>query len=73
MSNVQSKSPRIRSLNNMSINPSGDYVLYWMTSARRFHYNAGMDRAVDLALELNKPVLVVECMSMKIILLIFHG
>ena len=36
-----------------------------MTSARRFHYNAGMDRAVELAIELEKPILVVECMSIR--------
>ena len=59
------KSSRIRNLNNMSINPLGDYILYWMTSARRFHYNAAMDRAVELALKLNKPILVVECMSIR--------
>ncbi len=65
MSIFKPKSSRIRNLNDMSINQSGDYILYWMTSARRFHYNAGMDRAVELALELNKPILVVECMSIR--------
>ena len=65
MSIIESKSSRIRNLNSMPINTSGDYVLYWMTSARRFHYNAGMDRAVNLALKLNKPILVIECMSIR--------
>ena len=65
MSIIKSKSSRIRNLNSMAINTSGDYVLYWMTSARRFHYNAGMDRAVNLALKLNKPILVIECMSIR--------
>ena len=65
MSEYQKKASRIRSLNSLESNENGDYILYWMTSARRYHYNAALDRAVELSLVMNKPILVVECMSMR--------
>ena len=61
----QNKSSRIRSLNKLPQNQNGDYVLYWMTATRRYHYNSGLDRAVEIALEINKPILVVECISIR--------
>ena len=40
---------RIRVLNEVPLRADGDYVLYWMTSARRRAYNFGLQRAVELA------------------------
>jgi deoxyribodipyrimidine photo-lyase len=38
----------------------GHYVLYWMTSARRTRYNFALDRALEWARHLGKPLLVFE-------------
>ena len=57
--------PRIRLLNDKPINPSGAFVVYWMTASRRFNYNASLERAIELGITLNKPVLVVEGVSIR--------
>ena len=57
--------PRVRAVNKHNLNQQGDYVLYWMTSARRYHYNAALERAIDLAKGLSKPLLVIECISIR--------
>ncbi len=44
------------------INPHGDYVLYWMTASRRVTWNYSLDRAVYRAMELNKPLLILEAL-----------
>ncbi|KIX10950.1 deoxyribodipyrimidine photo-lyase [Dethiosulfatarculus sandiegensis] len=51
---------RIQQINQAPVNPSGEYVLYWMTADRRKSYNAGLQRAVAWAEELNRPLLVLE-------------
>ena len=38
----------------------GKFVLYWMIGARRTHWNFALDRAVHWAVELGKPLLVLE-------------
>ena len=53
---------RIRKCNDRSINPKGSYVLYWMVANRRIHWNYSLDRAVQWALELNKPLLILEAL-----------
>ena len=58
-------SPRVRRLNDDPVDDSGEFVLYWMTSVRRYHYNSAMDRAIELCQELGKPLLVVECISVR--------
>ena len=58
-------SPRVRKLNDELVNTSGEFVLYWMTSTRRYHYNAALDRAIEISLELDKPLLVIECISTR--------
>jgi len=62
---TQEKASRIRKLNSLETNSNGNYILYWMTSSRRFHYNSALDRAVELSLEMDKPIMVVECMSIR--------
>ncbi len=51
---------RIRRANEQPVRPEGEYVLYWMIAARRLAWNFGLDRAVELALELGRPLLVFE-------------
>ena len=53
---------RIRKGNDGSINPKGDYVLYWMIACRRTNWNFGLQRAIERAVELNKPLVVLEAL-----------
>ena len=54
---------RIRPLNTRPLNPSGAYVLYWMVAARRLRSNFGLQRAVEHALALSKPLLILEALA----------
>ncbi len=49
---------RILSLNQAPIHPDADFVLYWMIAFRRAHWNFSLERAVDWARELGKPLLI---------------
>lgn len=51
---------RVRRCNARAFRTGGDYVLYWMIAARRPEYNYALDRAVELALSLGKPLVVFE-------------
>jgi deoxyribodipyrimidine photo-lyase len=42
------------------VRPERDYVLYWMIAARRTCYNFALDRAVAAAIELRRPLVVLE-------------
>ncbi len=53
---------RIRVINDAPIRPERDYVLHWMTGVRRVDGNFAMDRAVEHAKELGKPLLVFEAL-----------
>lgn len=53
---------RILSQNDAPLDPSGQYVLYWMVAARRSRYNFGLQRAVELATELRRPLVVLEAL-----------
>ena len=53
---------RVTSCNKTPVNPGGDFVLYWMTAARRVSWNFALDRAVEWARELQKPLLVLEAL-----------
>ncbi|MEO7272917.1 MAG: deoxyribodipyrimidine photolyase [Vicinamibacterales bacterium] len=44
------------------MNPDGDFVLYWMTTARRTTANFGLQRAVERCAELRKPLVVFEAL-----------
>jgi deoxyribodipyrimidine photo-lyase len=54
---------RIQACNARDVNGAGDYVLYWMIAARRRHFNFALQRAVYWAVELRKPLLIVEALS----------
>lgn len=51
---------RIRQINQRPVRPEGRHVVYWMTAARRLEWNFGLDRAVERALELDRPLIVLE-------------
>src|SRR4051794_38968762 len=53
---------RVRLENAHGINPHAAFVLYWMIAARRPTSNFALDRAVEWALELRKPVVVLEAL-----------
>jgi deoxyribodipyrimidine photo-lyase len=54
--------PRLRTLTDRPLRPDGDFVLYWMTSARRVRWNFGLQRAAELARHLRKPLVVLEAL-----------
>jgi len=53
---------RIRYVANKDVAAGGDYVLYWMTAFRRGQWNFALQRAVDWAREIDKPLLVFEAL-----------
>lgn len=53
---------RIQSCCSKRVNPAGDYVLYWMIANRRVSWNFSLDRAVEWAKELNRPLVVLEAL-----------
>jgi deoxyribodipyrimidine photo-lyase len=60
--NAPVPSTRIRPQNDAASNPSGRYVLYWMTSARRARSNFGLQRAAELAASSERPLVVLEAL-----------
>ena len=53
---------RIRTVNSAPLNPSGKYVVYWMTSARRLRWNFALQRAVDYAVHFRMPLVILEAL-----------
>jgi len=53
---------RIQKSNTAPINLEGDFVLYWMTANRRLTWNFSLQRAVEHAVELGKPLLIFEAL-----------
>jgi deoxyribodipyrimidine photo-lyase len=53
---------RIRDLNGERVDERGTHVLYWMIAARRARWNFALDRAVELARELDRPLIVLEAL-----------
>ena len=53
---------RIRVCNKAAVNSRGDFVLYWMIAFRRVHWNFALDRAVEWAARLKKPLLIMEAL-----------
>lgn len=54
--------PRVRAANDAAPRADGEFVVYWMTSARRTTWNFGLQRAVALARHLGKPLVVLEAL-----------
>ena len=53
-------SGRIRPLNDRPLNPAGGYVIYWMTMFRRPFSNFALQRAVEQARRLQRPLVILE-------------
>ena len=53
---------RCRPLNPCPIRDAGDFVLYWMTAFRRPFHNFALQRAVERALALRKPLVILEAL-----------
>ncbi|MEM7048475.1 MAG: deoxyribodipyrimidine photolyase [Acidobacteriota bacterium] len=53
---------RVRQVNREVVNGAGDYVLYWMIANRRTDWNFALDRAVEWAASLGKPLLILEAL-----------
>jgi deoxyribodipyrimidine photo-lyase len=53
---------RIRKANEDPVNSNGQFVLYWMIAYRRITYNFSLQRAIEWAKELNKPLLILEAL-----------
>lgn len=51
---------RLRAANDAPIRPRGAYVLYWMIAARRAAWSFALDRALEHARALGRPLLVLE-------------
>src|SRR5210317_774013 len=51
---------RITVLKNVEPNLDKEYVLYWMINFKRASYNFALERAVEIANELSKPLLIFE-------------
>ena len=56
--------PKIRILeaNDKVANRKGDFVLYWMIAYRRTRWNYSLQRAVEWAKELGKPLVILEAL-----------
>ncbi|HSN99694.1 MAG TPA: hypothetical protein VLS89_15470, partial [Candidatus Nanopelagicales bacterium] len=54
---------RVREANDRSARQGGDYVLYWMIAARRARHNFGLQRAVEQARALGRPLVVLEALG----------
>lgn len=55
---------RLYTLNQRSIDSTKPFVLYWMTSARRPHYNFGLEHAIALANQHGVGLVVFEGLRM---------
>ena len=53
---------RIRQANRKPERADGDYVLYWMTAFRRTGWNFALQRAVERAAALGRPLVVLEAL-----------
>jgi deoxyribodipyrimidine photo-lyase len=53
---------RISPYNNKPLRRDGDYVLYWMIASRRPHDNFALERAAEIARDMQKPLIVLEAL-----------
>lgn len=51
---------RIAAVNDAPVRPAGEFVLYWMIAHRRPYRNHALERAVERARELGRPLVVLE-------------
>jgi deoxyribodipyrimidine photo-lyase len=53
---------RVRACNQAPLRGDGEFVLYWMIAARRAVWNFALQRAVEHAVRLSKPLVVLEAL-----------
>ena len=53
---------RVRTLSKAPMKPGAGMVLYWMTAHRRLASNFALQRAVEAARELGKPLVILEAL-----------
>ncbi|MEQ9397838.1 MAG: hypothetical protein RJQ04_01595 [Longimicrobiales bacterium] len=53
---------RLHALNKADVRPDGGYVLYWMVANRRLGWNFALDRAVERARALDRPLVILEAL-----------
>ncbi len=53
---------RIRDCNDAPVSAGASYVLYWMIANRRTRWNFALDRAIEIAREIGKPLVVLEAL-----------
>lgn len=53
---------RIQICNKAPANVGGDFVLYWMVANRRTTWNFSLQRALEWAQKLNKPLVILEAL-----------
>ncbi|HEX8391653.1 MAG TPA: hypothetical protein VF665_04770 [Longimicrobium sp.] len=53
---------RVVAANEAEVRADGEYVLYWMVMARRTHDSYALDRAIEWARALGKPLVVLEAL-----------
>jgi deoxyribodipyrimidine photo-lyase len=51
---------RIATCNDAPARADGQYVLYWMIAFRRTEWNFSLDRAIEWAVELSRPIVIFE-------------
>ena len=56
---------RIQAANDAGVNQDGQFVVYWMTANRRPCWNFSLERAVEYARELAKPLIVFEALRSR--------
>ena len=56
---------RTRPLNAAPLRPERAFVLYWMVAARRSRWNFALDRALQLAVQLGRPLVVLEPLRLE--------
>lgn len=53
---------RIRPVNEAPVRADGSFVLYWMVAARRVGWNFALDRALEWARQLDRPLVILEAL-----------
>ena len=53
---------RVNAVNAKAVRPDGEFVVYWMIAARRTHSNFALERAVEWATTLSRPLFVLEAL-----------
>lgn len=56
---------RISVLRDLPVKSSGEFVLYWMIAFRRRRFNFALQRAVEWARELQKPLVILEAVRTR--------